>query len=285
MTEQNSITIFTIPKPFEGHIGTIQYNAVKSWTLLQPRPQVLLFGDEAGIQEACLDLQVTQMPELDVNEFGTPLLDSVFRKAQEYAKHEVLMYVNADIILFEDIFKSLEKLKASSFNEYLVIGRRIDVDIIDRLDYGSSSWAGELKNVAAMKGELASVVCRDYFIFPKGLYSDVPPFAVGRGHWDSWMVYQAHKLHLPVVDATGAITAIHQNHDYRHLSGTRGKAYVKGEEPKRNAQLAGGMHVVTGAKTNWKITSSGIKRKPLSSLSIFFDLPRYLKLLKSIFWE
>ena len=39
------ITFFTIPKPFEGHIGTIQRNALASWTKVDSAGQVLVLGD------------------------------------------------------------------------------------------------------------------------------------------------------------------------------------------------------------------------------------------------
>ena len=52
-------TIFTIPKPFQGHIGTIQRNAIQSWTLLHPRPEIILFGSEAGTAQVAAELRVT----------------------------------------------------------------------------------------------------------------------------------------------------------------------------------------------------------------------------------
>lgn len=51
-TREVKITVFTIPKPFEGHIGTIQRNAIQSWCNLKPRPDVILFGDEKGVGDA-----------------------------------------------------------------------------------------------------------------------------------------------------------------------------------------------------------------------------------------
>jgi hypothetical protein len=42
------LTIFSTPKPFHGHSGIIQRNALKSWTLLHPDVEVILFGIEDG---------------------------------------------------------------------------------------------------------------------------------------------------------------------------------------------------------------------------------------------
>ena len=38
------ITLFTLPKPFVGHIGMIQRNAIQSWTRLHPDIDILMFG-------------------------------------------------------------------------------------------------------------------------------------------------------------------------------------------------------------------------------------------------
>ncbi len=43
------LTLFSIPKAFDGHLGTIQRNAVRSWTSLGPGVQVVLVGDEPGV--------------------------------------------------------------------------------------------------------------------------------------------------------------------------------------------------------------------------------------------
>ena len=50
-----SLTIFTTPKKFDGHIGVIQRNAVASWTRMSPRPEVILFGTEPGTAEAAAE--------------------------------------------------------------------------------------------------------------------------------------------------------------------------------------------------------------------------------------
>jgi hypothetical protein len=46
------LTFFTTAKPFGGHNGIIQKNALKSWALLHPEVELILFGDEEGAAEA-----------------------------------------------------------------------------------------------------------------------------------------------------------------------------------------------------------------------------------------
>ena len=61
------IALFTVPKPFIGHIDTIQRNAMLSWTLLRPECEILLFGDEVGTAEVGNELCLRHMAEVECN--------------------------------------------------------------------------------------------------------------------------------------------------------------------------------------------------------------------------
>ncbi len=78
----------------------------------------------------------------------------------------------------------------------------------------------------------------DYFAYRKGLYPEIPPLAVGRLAWDNWLVIEARRRGGAVVDATDAVFAVHQNHDYNHHSGGY-EAVWNGVEAKENRRLAG----------------------------------------------
>ena len=72
------LSLFTTAKPFLGHPGIIQRNALASWSLLRPRPEILLLGDEEGYGEAARESGAERIPELERNEFGTPLVSGLF---------------------------------------------------------------------------------------------------------------------------------------------------------------------------------------------------------------
>ena len=76
------LTVFAVPKPFAGHIGVIQRNAVRSWRALHPECQVILCGDEPGSAEAASELGVERLLDVDTNDFGTPLLSSCSRASR-----------------------------------------------------------------------------------------------------------------------------------------------------------------------------------------------------------
>jgi len=249
-------TLFAIPKAFEGHIGVIQRNAILSWTHLQPTPEIFLFGTDAGTAEIAAELGLRHQPSVRQNELGTPLVSDVFQQAREMANSEILAYVNADLLLLNDFPTAIQKTFCSLPGEFLIIGRRIDLEITELLDFDSPHWREQLLEQKDAHGQLAPKVCKDYFVFPKHLFQELPDFAVGRANWDNWMVYHAHQTKTPVVDATRVATVLHQNHGYSHLKKGRAEAYIQGVEAKTNRALAGGTHLVKGSSANWVLTAA-----------------------------
>jgi len=258
------LTIFTIPKPFHGHSKLIQTNAIRSWQRLRPACEVILFGDEEGTAEIAAQLGIQHITGIERNEYGTPLVSSIFSLAQERASHNLLCYVNADIILPSDLPATVKRAGEGAF---LMIGRRWDLDVSEPIDFSNPQWESRLHARCRREGRLHAVSGIDYFIFPRGLYTTVPPFAIGRSAWDNWLVYWARYCRIPVIDATSVITAIHQNHDYgHHPAGAAG--VWKGPESIRNVMLMGGWERgLTIADATLRLTPDGLKT-PLS--------PRYL---------
>jgi hypothetical protein len=95
-----------------------------------------------------------------------------------------------------------------------------------------------MKSRAKKEGKLQAPTAIDYFIFPKHLYQEIPPFAIGRAGWDNWMVYHGMQQPWPVIDVTPTLMVIHQNHDYSHLPG--GKPHFNLDESNKNVDLGGG---------------------------------------------
>jgi hypothetical protein len=51
------ITFFFTPKPFHGHIGIIQRNAIRSWKLAHPDEECIMFSNEESAVGVALDLR------------------------------------------------------------------------------------------------------------------------------------------------------------------------------------------------------------------------------------
>ncbi|HYL87067.1 MAG TPA: hypothetical protein VE263_22785 [Candidatus Angelobacter sp.] len=229
-------TLFSTPKPFAGPIDVIQRNAIRSWQRLHTGVEVLLFGDDPGAAEACRDLGIRHVPNVQRNPHGTKYLGGIFDQAQEIAAHDVLCYVNCDIILMSDFRRAVESVSRLHKN-FLLAGRRWDVDIRNPLDFQQIAWEEEVRQLAFKTNRQRPAQWMDYFVFGKGLYyQKIPGFVVGRPGWDPWLLWYALHAGVPVVDASAALCAVHQNHDYSyHSDGEKG--VWEGEEAQENSRL------------------------------------------------
>ncbi len=281
------LTIFTIPKPFrEGHINIIQRNAVKSWLKLVPKCQIILFGDDEGVAEAAKEFGVLHIPNVKKTEFGTPLLDDVFNSARKLASNDFLAYVNADIIFLEGN-SILRALQSVNFPSFLMSGRRWDLNMEKEINFDEPDWDKNLRDLTAKDGVLHGFSGMDYFIFPKNLQHNILSFAVGRPGWDSWLVYHMRASKIPVIDATEAITIIHQNHNYSHSIWGK-KKRVEGPETKKNIKLAGGpSYFCTLRDADWVLTQGGLgkpkfPRGILPQLTLFYPWRQLLSIKRKL---
>lgn len=276
------ITIFALPKPFVGDTARIQSNAFLSWMQLSPAVDVLLIGDEEGIGEFATDNNIAHVKEVERNVQGTPLVSNAFSVAHEVSSSEILVYCNADVILDESFVRAMELLsEQSEFEQWLGIGQRTDLRIDRSLNFEDDDDLRWLKQHCISAGEKSSHVCKEYFAFTRGLFNDVPPFAVGRGNWDNWMVASVKPRGVPVIDLSKQITAIHQSHDYSHMQASRMNCYVNGEEALENQRLAAGRNLISGAICTHRLSDDGVGKIGLvrSAIDIAQDMPRFAKLM------
>jgi hypothetical protein len=255
------ITIFTIPKAFKGHIGVTQRNAVRSWTLLGPDVEVFLCGDDEGTEEVARSYGTGFIGDIARSEFGTPLLSSAFDRVLSVAKHDVLCYVNADIIFMQDFAAAVRRTRLKRF---LMVGERWDLDVDFGIDFDSPSWETELRADAMSRGAWHGPFGSDYFVFRRDpALCALPPFAVGRAGWDCWFIYHARRIGIPVINATRAVMPIHQNHDYSHVPQKHGESYDgkvwTGPETARHRALIGAPeHYFTPLDATHLLTDRGV---------------------------
>lgn len=268
------LTICASPKPFRGHFGVIQRNAIASWTHLTPAPQVILFGDSEGTAEIASEFCLQHVSHPESNEFGTPYLRSLIAEAENLARHDALCYVNADIILtagFEAAVRQVrEKMKS-----FLMVSRRMNLRIDDTLCF-DADWRARLNREIAACGVLGDHTAIDLFVFPKGFYRDIPPLVIGRAWFDQWMIKAALEQHHPVVDTSLLLPIVHQMHDYSHVEGGLNWAYG-GVEAERNLVFCGGKHAYTLLDVTHALSSDGRIRRVL--------FRRRIHRAREIFWR
>jgi hypothetical protein len=137
------ITIFATPKSFRGHFAVIQRNAIRSWTLLRPVCDIILMGNEEGTAEIAAEFRLRHVPDIDCNASGTPLVSALFAKAQQLAAHNILCYVNSDIILMSDFTRAVQRV-IDRKSRFLLVGYRWNLDINKILEF-KPDWEEKLR--------------------------------------------------------------------------------------------------------------------------------------------
>ena len=275
------ITIFALPKAFVGDADRIQKNALRSWMQLSPAVDVLLLGDEEGIAEFAAQNGMAHVGQVDRNSKGTPLVSTAFSLAHQVSDSSILVYCNSDVILDRSFVEAMEALSnQDQFEQWLAIGQRTDVAIDRELDFKDQSQLQWLEQHSRSHGKKSSHVCKEYFAFSRGLFEDVPPFAVGRGNWDNWMVASV-KPSIPVIDVSQHVSAIHQSHDYTHMQASRMNCYVNGEEARENQRLAGGRNLISGSVCTHRLEACGVEEIGFvrGAFDFVADVPRFAKLM------
>jgi hypothetical protein len=256
------LTLFAIPKNFRGPIATIQRNAIESWTRLTPRPEILLFGEEEGAAEISRELGLCHIPEVARNEFGTPLLGDLFRQAEKRATTPLIGYVNADIILTDDFMAALHTV-VPRYEKFMMVGRRWDLDWNQPLDFSQPDWAESMRANALRANVQRPGNYIDYFVYSRGLCNGLLPLAIGRFSWDNYILWYARSRGAELVDVSGAVIAVHQNHDFSHHP--QGMAGIReGPERKRNREMVGGWwHLYTIDDCTQILTAEGLRASRL----------------------
>ncbi len=233
------ITLFSTPKPFAGHIAVIQRNAIRSWQRVHPDAEIILIGDDSGTEETCRELGIRHIAGVKKNAHGTKYLASIYDQAQEAARYDLLCHVNCDILLMGDFCRAVERVRNHP-GQFLMAGRRWDVDISRAWDFQNPDWEAKLRQLAVETDRQRPPQWIDYFVFSKGLYyREIPEFVIGRPGWDNWLLWHARARGARVVDASAVVCAVHQNHDYSyHPDGEKG--VWEGEEAHENFRLLDG---------------------------------------------
>ena len=248
------ITIFATFRPFNHpHYGMIQRNAIGSWMQLNPKPEVLVMGNEAGSKEICEEFNLIHIPDVKLSNLGTPMLDDMFSKAELIAKNDLLLLVAAEIILFQDMIEMAKILK-DHLPKFMATIRRRDKDVNSLIDFNNPNWQKDILSDSVLGHPGAG----DFFLYPKGFFvNGILPFTIGRASADNWLIYEAVRLGC-CVDMADSMNIIHQNHDYSHLGGHH--KLTEGEEFKFNRNLGSGkMLEINGS--NWFIDFGKIPRK------------------------
>ncbi|WCL53057.1 hypothetical protein [Gimibacter soli] len=231
------LTLFSTFKPFQGEPAVFQQNALRSWALLGL--DVILFGDEDGVEAAAETYGFRHFPAVERSENGVPLVSSMFGLARENSDAPYLGYINGDIILDTRSHAAFQDLCCESKAwRGLATARRRNLPLDMPLGEGGNDFWDDLRAVDREYGCWDRSNAVDLFLFTRDIYTDIPPFAVGRMGWDNWLIWSAHNSGGDVIDASADMSLFHPIHGYHAVGGWH--QLVQGDDAVRNRQLMDG---------------------------------------------
>ena len=264
------LTILSSPKAFQGIDKINQYNAIHNWKKIK-NVQIILYGDETGIDEAANEFNVELVKDVECSRQGIPLFNSIIESAERRSIHSVLMYVNCDILFNEAL---VDAVNCIQFDKFLLVGERLDLSRGTRMElYEENSNSKILDYIAQDKIELHGPTGVDYFIFPKGIWVGLPKIVIGRGGYDSSLLAHCKRNMIPIIDGTGTIIALHQFHNYNHIQGGKNKVFY-GEDALINNNAQGGRYSSNSIADseyyieNYKLISYNCRGEKLRALEL-----------------
>lgn len=209
------LTFFSLPRAFIGEFIWIQRNAVLSWKFSCPNSEIILFGQEKGTQQMARETRAEYHRQIYSNNFGTPYIHTIFEDAQKVSVADTLCYLNADMILLNNL-EGLAILARQTFDQFLLVACRWDLRLAREINF-KENWKTILRSELRGQGRAPSPSFGggiDCFVFSRDLFpaTDFPAFLLGREVWDAWIVTDAINRGIPVVDIGTEVIVIHQTH-------------------------------------------------------------------------
>lgn len=209
---------------------------------MEPRPNILLFGDEEGTSNIAKDFGAVHFPFIERSEEFSPMpfVNKLFDKATTLSNSSILMYTNADILFAKEELNKLLLSAKKQFENFLVVARRMDIEVSDSIEK-SSNWENTLfskyeqKRASWEPNSNDNRWAIDFFAYTRNFWNEIeiPPFLLGVPAFDNWLLHEPNRRGMKVIDATKTLRVIHQFHEYTH--GSERKRKMK----QYNEQLAG----------------------------------------------
>jgi len=208
-----NVVIFATFKPFLDEFVTEQLNALHSWKALRCKPKIVILGDDYGTKQVCKNENVIHHETLLKNEYGTPLVDDIFKQGWNYATDDdICIFINGDIILTNSLCDGLDRfvIENPNYNKqtYMLTSIRYDWFNFRSIDFSDPSW--EEKINLDMKGEFALPTGIDLFIHRKNTIKNIPKSGIAKFAYDSWILgYAIYNFDI-TIDTTLVIKIYHQ---------------------------------------------------------------------------
>jgi hypothetical protein len=146
--------------------------------------------------------------------FGLPLVKSIFEETYKNYDRDVYVFLNSDILLEKKFLEIIQKI---NLDEFLLIGRRIDVFGAPKINYLTQSKDEIEKLLSNCDSEIHSILGIDYFAFSKNYWNlkKMPNFMIARARFDHWLIGFAKSIKKPVIDISDVWKPLHLERNNR----------------------------------------------------------------------
>ena len=222
------VCLVALPKPFIGEAADLQETALKSWQEIDGL-DILLVGNEsdlATIPEG-YDVKTRFISPVEDHRRDSvlPYFSQVLDTVPAESDYDTIVYLNADIVLPRDFVDRLQlsEVHRECGRGFLITGRRIEMQEGVSFARGSDFYPFLSENMNSWN--VGRFDHMDYFVFKRGIFSELPPLIVGRGAYDNALVAYCLRGRVPVIDASEGLPVIHPFHGHGHQKGGKKEVY------------------------------------------------------------
>jgi len=236
---ESQVILFTSPKPRQANTEGVQISAFRSWRRIFPKARILLFGDGATWESFAREEGLELVCPLPSGAEGGEVIQFLFEKVSVLAGDEIAMYLNSDILLDQSALTAVARLESLP-GPWLASARRCCLP----------EWAGpalkedeewqRFYQRAREESVWGPACAMDMFLFRGLSFEAMPPFLIGHGGWDNWMIYHARSQNISVIDVSAAMRIIHYDHDYSYAAGNQNFKQRPQARENVNLHLIGG---------------------------------------------
>lgn len=251
------LTIFSTAKPFRGLAKIHQLNSLHNWKMIHPEVEVILFGRDEGTAETCETYGIRHIPDVQCSSQGTPLVSSMLEIAARVGRYDVQCFTTCDILFTGNVSEAIASVP---FPRYAMVGRRLNLDIPELVDFSIPDALANLWKRWLDMGCEGAGTAADYFVYSRGIWKDLPSLTAGRAGYDNYMLYYCKSNRIPMIEATEILRPIHQKHGHEHCKGGSVEVWNGPEAQMNYRAIPDGGRAFFPSDSDWVFRREGLRR-------------------------
>ena len=197
-----NLTFFTIPQAFENQYDLMQWNAIKSWTLLNLKPDIFLLGNAPGVRSIANELDLYHIPNVDSKNHNS--ISEIAKWLDRVINNTILVYINPNVILTDGFSQTIQDVYNNQ-EHFLLTGQYRTIQTESVIDFNDTQWQHQLRVMAqgVLQGQLQNI----YLVLTKQLLKQLFVLDPNVEYtWEQQLFYAALRKYYPIIDGSSIIT-------------------------------------------------------------------------------